>query len=73
MQDLYRSRKGQGSLAIEMESLKSDNEHLIVLLKNTCEYADFSDDQIMRAASTKHSKGSKGLNDIMEATKGARG
>ena len=25
MQDLYRSRKGHGTLQIEMESLKSDN------------------------------------------------
>jgi len=25
MQDLYRSRKGHGTLQIEMESIKSDN------------------------------------------------
>jgi hypothetical protein len=25
---------------MEMESLKADNERLIALLKNTCEYAD---------------------------------
>jgi len=43
MKDLYKSRKGQGSLAIEMESLKSDNERLLALLKGTCEYADVED------------------------------
>jgi septal ring factor EnvC (AmiA/AmiB activator) len=29
MQDLYKSRKGKGTLEIEMDSLKSDNEHLL--------------------------------------------
>ena len=43
MQDLYKSRKGKGTLQIEMESLKSDNEHLLALLKETSEYADFED------------------------------
>jgi hypothetical protein len=26
---LYKSRKGKGTLEIEMDSLKSDNEHLL--------------------------------------------
>lgn len=50
MQDLYRSRKGHGTLQIEMESLKSDNEHLIQLLKDTSEYADCTDSQILKSA-----------------------
>jgi hypothetical protein len=50
MQDLYRSRKGHGTLQIEMESLKSDNEHLLHLLKQTSEYADCSDAHIMKQA-----------------------
>ena len=35
MKDLYKSRKGNGTLQIEMESLKSDNERLLALLKDT--------------------------------------
>jgi hypothetical protein len=44
LNDLYKGRKGAGSLAMEMESLKNDNERLIALLKETCEYADIEDD-----------------------------
>lgn len=43
LKDLYRSRKGHGSLAMEMDSLKADNERLLALLKDTCEYADCED------------------------------
>ena len=43
MQDLYCSRKGNGSLQIELDSLKADNERLLELLKETCEYADWDD------------------------------
>lgn len=43
MKDLYKSRKGNGTHQIEMESLKSDNERLLALLKDTCEYADCED------------------------------
>ena len=32
MSDLYRSRKGKGTLQIEIESLKSDNDYLLALL-----------------------------------------
>lgn len=53
MQDLYKSRKGKGTLQIEMESLKSDNEHLLALLRDTSEYADFEDKQILKSAATK--------------------
>lgn len=46
VQDLYCSRKGQGSLQIELDSLKQDNERLLALLKETAEYGDMDDDQI---------------------------
>ena len=44
MQDLYCSRKGNGSLQIELDSLKQDNERLLGLLKETTEYGDMDDD-----------------------------
>ena len=44
MQDLYCSRKGNGSLQIELDSLKADNEKLLELLKETTEYADLDED-----------------------------
>jgi len=44
---LYVSRKGNGDLQIEIFSLKQDNEKLLSLLKNTCEYAEASDLQIL--------------------------
>ena len=50
MNDLYVSRKGNGDLQVEISSLKQDNERLLSLLKNTCEYADVSDAQIFSAA-----------------------
>lgn len=53
MQDLYCSRKGNGSLQIELDSLKADNEKLLDLLKETTEYADLDDDQIVKAAQNK--------------------
>ena len=68
MQDLYRSRKGPGSLQIEMDSLKIDNDCLLQLLKETCEYADFSNEDIMKAAATSRAIGSKGLSKIGDAT-----
>lgn len=50
MQDLYCSRKGNGSLQIELDSLKQDNEQLLALLKETSEYGDMDDDQIQKHA-----------------------
>ena len=44
------SRKGNGSLQIELDSLKQDNERLIALLKETTEYGDMDDAQIQNAA-----------------------
>jgi len=57
MQDLYCSRKGNGSLQIELDSLKADNERLLELLKDTCEYADWDDSQIVKAAQNKAIRG----------------
>ena len=56
-----------------MDSLKSDNQHLLELLKDTCEYADFSDNDILKSAMTKRLKGSKGYNSTFEANRHARG
>lgn len=53
VQDLYVSRKGNGSLQIELDSLKQDNERLIALLKETTEYCDMDDNQIQGAALNK--------------------
>ena len=50
MKDLYCSRKGNGSLQIELDSLKADNERLLGLLKATTEYADMDDSEIVKAA-----------------------
>ena len=73
MKDLYKSRKGQGSLQIEMESLKSDNERLLALLKDTCEYADCEDREILKSAATKTLVGANGVADAFSANKRARG
>jgi septal ring factor EnvC (AmiA/AmiB activator) len=56
MQDLYCSRKGNGSLQIELDSLKGDNERLLELLRGTCEYADMDDNDIIKAANSLKSK-----------------
>ena len=41
VQDLYVSRKGDGSFNVELDALKADNERLLLLLKNTCEVSKF--------------------------------
>jgi len=56
-----------------MGSLKSDNERLLALLKDTCEYADCEDSQILKSAATKTLKGANGLVDAFSANKRARG
>ena len=50
IQDLYHSRKGNGSLQIELDSLKLDNERLLALLKETTEYGEMDDEQIQKCA-----------------------
>lgn len=69
---MYRSRKGKGTVEIELESLKSDNEHLLALLKDTSEYCDFEDDQILKSAKTKALTGARGYDDSFAANKRAR-
>jgi len=39
-----------------MESLKSDNEHLLALLRDTAEYADLDDAQIVKGVSRAKTK-----------------
>ena len=73
MKDLYKSRKGQGSLQIELESLKADNEKLLSLIRDTAEYADFEDQDILKSAATKTLKGYAGLVENSQSTKKARG
>ena len=76
MQDLYCSRKGNGSLQIELDSLKQDNERLLALLKETTEYGDMDDDQIhgcalratMRSAGTTSMKSKKTATSAHEST-----
>ena len=48
--DLYGSRKGEGSIHIELNNMKSDNEKLIMLLKESSEYQDLNDVDIMKKA-----------------------
>lgn len=38
VQDLFVSRKGRGSLEVEMDKLKADIERLIKLLRTTNDY-----------------------------------
>ena len=38
VQDLYGSRKGEGSIHVELNNMKADNERLIKLLRETSEY-----------------------------------
>lgn len=50
VQDLYGSRKGEGSIHVELNNMKADNEKLINLLKQTGEYQDLDNVEIMRKA-----------------------
>ena len=50
VQDLYGSRKGEGSIHVELNNMKSDNERLIQLLKETSEYQDLENTGILRKA-----------------------
>jgi predicted TIM-barrel fold metal-dependent hydrolase len=47
---LYGSRKGEGSIHVELNNMKADNEKLIQLLKETAEYQDLTNTEIMRKA-----------------------
>ena len=50
VQDLYGSRKGQGSMHVELNNLKADNDKLIQLLKECAEYQDLEDTAIIKKA-----------------------
>jgi len=62
VQDLYVSRKGEGSFVVEMEKLKADNERLIMLLRETNEYHDMTEADILKkaAGNGKRAKSSDG-------------
>ena len=48
--DLYGSRKGEGSIHVELNNMKADCERLIQLLKDTSDYQDLDDVEILRKA-----------------------
>jgi hypothetical protein len=48
--DLYGSRKGEGSIHVELNNMKADVERLIQLLKDTSDYQDLDDVEILRKA-----------------------
>jgi chromosome segregation ATPase len=48
--DLYGSRKGEGSIHVELNNMKADCERLINLLKDTSDYQDLDDVEILRKA-----------------------
>ena len=47
VQDLYGSRKGEGSIHVELNNMKADNEKLLQLLKETSDYQDLNDSEIL--------------------------
>lgn len=48
VQDLYVSRKGEGSFEVEMDKLKSDNERLLTMLRSTNEYQNMTENEILK-------------------------
>ena len=48
--DLYGSRKGEGSIHVELNNMKADNEKLIQLLRETSDYQDLEDVDILKKA-----------------------
>lgn len=65
VQDLYVSRKGEGSFVVELEKLKADNERLMMLLRGTNEYHDMTEADILKKAA--------GNNKRAKSTDGTRG
>ena len=72
LNDLYQSRKGPGSLSMELDSLKADNERLIRLLKESAEYADMTEAEIIKASKTLNSKGADGVKEAFTANHKSR-
>ena len=48
VQDLYVSRKGEGSFEVEMDKLKGDNERLLMMLRSTNEYQNMTENEILK-------------------------
>lgn len=51
-------------MKIQLDALKADNDMLIACLKDTSEYADLEDAEIIKAAKTLNQAGSKGFGSI---------
>ena len=60
MQDLFVSRKGEGSFEVEMDKLRADNERLIQLLRATNDYQDMTDSDIVKKAQVSSTIGRRG-------------
>lgn len=72
VQDLYVSRKGEGSFQVELDSLKADNERLIKLLKSTTEYQGMPDSDVMKESKSFSSMNNKNaLNNTSDFNTGA--
>jgi septal ring factor EnvC (AmiA/AmiB activator) len=75
VQDLYVSRKGEGSFEVELDKLKADNERLILLLRNSNnEYQDMTDSDILKKAGLGASlKSRKSATDLSAKPSGGLG
>lgn len=52
--------------------MKSDNEHLLQLLKNTSEYADCTDNEILTSSKTQGLRGANGIENAFQANRRSR-
>jgi hypothetical protein len=50
-----------------LDSLKADNDRLLQLLKDTSEYADLTDAEIIKAAATLNQKGTGAFSQLSRA------
>jgi hypothetical protein len=60
VQDLYVSRKGEGSFEVEMDKLKADNERLLTMLRSTNEYQNMTDNEILKKSIILNANGKRG-------------
>ena len=60
VQDLYVSRKGEGSFEVEMDKLQAYNERLIMLLRSSNDYQDMTDSDILKKAGAGAKRGKAG-------------
>jgi len=57
VQDLYGSRKGEWTIHVELNNMKADNEKILQLLKETSDYQDLNDTEILQKAKYLSSQG----------------